>query len=121
MNDDVFDDIFDYENFKDCAKRTFKILFAFRDLDPMPKLIGQFILDIHRFAVNPIGGISKEYLSASLVAQNFCDQGMGFFQTKDIFDEPSENEFIVRDTYNDSTYVIDTNTFDLSPIINDID
>lgn len=114
MNLDVLDNTFDYHVFRNLAADTFKNIFPYHSERTIPKELLELMLSVSKFANCMIGGISEECDAAQLVANEFCNQLADCWVCAD--DGVSEKVFIVADE-NGCDHYIDTETFDLSELI----
>lgn len=119
--EDLFEDEFDYEFFKYLAVHTFAFLFPYHSAENIPRDVLGVLFKIKEFAECPIKlscqNVSRANDAAQLVAQSFCIQMQE--QWICINQKYSEDEFMVLDDCG-KHYIIDTDTFDLSEIIDDI-
>lgn len=74
MNQNLWENIFDYDNFRNLASDTFKIIFPYHSAKNIPKVLLELMFSINKFANCMIGGISEEHDVARLVAEEFCNQ-----------------------------------------------
>lgn len=114
MNQDVLDNIFDYHGFRNLAADTFKNILPYHAERTIPKELLELMFSVNKFANCMIGGISEEYDAAQLVANEFCNQLADCWVCTD--EGISEHVFIVADE-NGYDHYIDTETFDLSELI----
>lgn len=115
VNQDLSEEFFDYDAFRELAADTFKNIFPYHSERTIPKELLELMLAVNSFANCMIGGISDECDAAQLVAKEFCNQLADCWVITD--DGISENVFIVEDERGYS-HCIDTETFDLSELIN---
>lgn len=113
---DLWNDVFDYDFFKLLAVHTFAFLFPYHNSKKLPREIIGVLLKIREFSSYP-ASLSSEHNYSILVADSFCLQMEKHWVSIDgVF---SENEFVIFG-YDDTPYIIDANTFDLSHLIHRI-
>ena len=112
--DDAWDDVFDYDYFKLLAAHTFTYLFQFLTRGILPRESLSVLFKIKHFATFMFSGISDEFEAAKLVAQAFCDQMEDCWV--EIEDDFSEDLFVVAGADGED-YLIDTNSFDLTELV----
>lgn len=114
MTQELWEDEFDYEKFRQVAKETFNILFEYHSVETVPKELLLLLFEIKEFAFYPVMDISEECDAAKLVANEFCNQISDcWVGTEDGIDK---NTFVVM-SENGTDCLIDTETFDLSELI----
>lgn len=114
LNIQLWNECFDYENFKNTARDTFEILFEHRDDDTVSKDLMGLVLKINVFAENAIPGATEEAAAAKLIAEDLCDQFLlGWIET----DNGIDKRVFVVTAENGADCFIDTETFDLSELI----
>lgn len=114
LNAQIWEDNFDYDFFKNVAKDTFEILFDLKDEDNISKDLLALLLKVNTFGVNPISGISAEADAAKLVAQELCGQ---FSDCWAGTENGVEKSVFIACAENGVDCFIDTNTFDLTELI----
>lgn len=114
LNSDLWSDLFDYEFFKCTIKETFEILFEYREDEMISKDLLGLVLKVSAFGTHPMGGVSDEADAAKLTVSELCAQfsecwvGTGNGVEKSTFVVAAENG---------SDCFVDTETFDLSEVI----
>ena len=111
--DDVYEETFDYDFFKLLAAHTFSFLFRYRADEVLPRDMLGILFRIAEFASYPVA-ISRLFDKAQLVAESFCLQLEEGWVTVD--GAYSEEQFVVFDRSGDY-YLINTDTFDLAPML----